>query len=361
MTDRLDEYRRKRDATRTPEPVPTGRPAPSAGGRFVIQQHHARSLHWDVRLERDGVLVSFAVPRGLPRDRNRNNLAKHTEDHPLEYLDFAGEIPAGEYGGGQMRIHDRGTYETDKWRDDEISVTFHGDVTSGRYVFFRTDGRDQPEGKDWMVRRMDPPEPGWEPMPESVEPMLATPAAALPADDPEWGYEMAWSGRRTIAYVSGGRVRLVTDSADVTSWYPEIRPLGDALAPTEAVLDGEIVAFDGTAVSATLLERRSAPRDAAAARRAAERTPVQFLAYDLLWLEGHGTERLVGYAERRELLDGLSIAGDNWQTPPYFPGGGEFALEAAAAQGLSGVVAKRLDSPYLPGGRSRLWRSINRR
>jgi bifunctional non-homologous end joining protein LigD len=355
MTDRLDEYRRKRDATRTPEPIPLLRPAPSTGGRFVIQQHHARSLHWDVRLERDGVLVSFAVPRGLPRDRSRNNLAKHTEDHPLEYLGFAGEIPAGEYGGGQMKIHDRGTYETDKWRDDEISVTFHGDRTSGRYVFFQTGGTD------WMVRRMDPSEPGWEPMPESVEPMLATAAARLPADDAGWGFEMAWSGRRTVAYVSGGRVRLMTDGADVTSWYPEVRALGDALAPTEVVLDGEIVAFDGTVVSAAFLQRRAAPRDAAAARRAAERTPVQFLAYDLLWLEGHATVELVGYAERRELLEGLSIAGDNWQTPPYFPGGGEFALEAAAAQGLTGVVAKRLDSPYLPGRHSELWRSISLR
>jgi bifunctional non-homologous end joining protein LigD len=353
MTDRLDEYRRKRDARRTPEPVPQAKPTPSPGGRFVIQQHHARSLHWDVRLERDGVLVSFAVPRGLPRDRNRNNLAKHTEDHPLEYLDFAGEIPAGEYGGGLMKIHDRGTYETDKWRDDEISVTFHGERTSGRYVFFQTDGND------WMVRRMDPPEPGWEPMPESVEPMLATAAAGLPPDDPDWAYEMAWGGRRTQAYVSGGRIRLSSDGVEVTSWYPEIRPLGDALAPAEVVLDGEIVVFDNARISPALLERRVAPRDPAAARRAAERTPVQFLAYDLLWLDGHGTVELVRYAERRELLEGLSITGDNWQTPPYFPGGGEFALEAAEAQGLAGVVAKRLDSPYLPGRRSRLWRSIS--
>src|SRR5918911_1278954 len=96
------------------------RPKPASDNRFVIQQHHARSLHWDVRLERDGVLVSFAVPRGLSRDQARNHLAKHTEDHPLEYLDFSGEIPAGEYGGGRMKIHDRGTYETDKWRHDEI-------------------------------------------------------------------------------------------------------------------------------------------------------------------------------------------------------------------------------------------------
>src|SRR5689334_24419022 len=179
MPDRLDEYRRKRDATRTPEPVPPANSEPAANSkpganpkpavnsepavnstpgvnstpavdseptpdetpntprRFVIQQHHARSLHWDVRLERDGVLVSFAVPRGLPRDRARNNLARHTEDHPLEYLEFSGEIPAGEYGGGRMSIHDHGTYETDKWRDDEIGVTFHGERTSGRYVFFQ--------------------------------------------------------------------------------------------------------------------------------------------------------------------------------------------------------------------------------
>lgn len=353
MTDRLDEYRRKRDARRTPEPIPRSRPRPSSGGRFVIQQHHARSLHWDVRLERDGVLVSFAVPRGLPRDRARNNLARHTEDHPLEYLDFHGEIPDGEYGGGRMTIHDRGTYDTDKWRDDEISVVFHGERTSGRYVFFQTGGND------WMVRRMDPSEPGWETMPDAVEPMLPVPAAGLPPDDPDWGYEMKWGGRRTLAFVSGGRVRLHdADGEDVTAWYPEVRPLGAALAPIEAVLDGEIVAFDGTRPSADLLDRRGRPRDSAAARRAAERTPVQFLAYDLLWMEGHSTVELVRYAERRELLDGLSLTGPNWQTPPYFPGGGEFALEAAQAQGLAGVVAKRLDSPYLPGRRSRLWLSV---
>jgi bifunctional non-homologous end joining protein LigD len=348
MSDRLDEYRRKRDARRTPEPIPVERPTPASDNRFVIQQHHARSLHWDVRLERGGVLVSFAVPRGLPRDQARNHLAKHTEDHPMEYLDFSGVIPAGEYGGGRMTVHDRGTYRTDKWRADEISVTFSGDRTSGRYIFFQTNGND------WMVRRMDPPEPGWEPMPDTVEPMLPTAAAGLPPDDAAWGYEMSWGGRRAQAYVSGGRVRLVSDGADVTGWYPELRPLGDATAPIEVVLDGEVVAFDGPRVSADQLAKRREPRDAAAARRAAERAPVQFLAYDLVWLEGH-TTTAVGYAQRRELLDGLGVAGEHWQTPPYFPGGGGFAMDAAAAQGLAGVVAKRLESPYEPGRRSRLW------
>lgn len=353
MTDRLGEYRRKRDPRKTPEPIPAGHPEETRRNRFVIQQHHARALHWDVRLERDGVLVSFAVPRGLPRDRTRNNLAKHTEDHPLEYLDFAGEIPAGEYGGGRMSIFDRGTYETEKWRPDEIAVVFAGERTRGRYIFFQTDGAD------WMVRRMDPPEPGWEPMPEQLQPMLAAPAAGLPADGDSWGYEMGWGGRRVIAYVSGGRVRLQeADAGDVTPWFPELRALGPAMAPIEAVLDGEIVAFDGPQPNPALLERRKAPRDAGAARRAAERTPVQFLAYDLLWLEGHGTVDRIGYAERRELLDGLAVAGEHWQTPPYFPGGGRFAVETARAQGLPAVVAKRLDSPYRPGRHPRLWRTV---
>ena len=184
-------------------------------------------------------------------------------------------------------------------------------------------------------------------------------AAVSRSDDHEWGYEMAWGGRRVLAYVSGGRVRLSdADGSDVTSWYPEIRPLGPALAPIEAVLDGELVAFDGPRPDAARLERRTAPKDPAAAKRAAERTPLQFLVYDLLWLDGHSTVELVRYAERRELLEGLSVTGDHWQTPPHFTGGGEFAVEAARAQGLAGVVAKRLDSPYLPGRRSRLWLSI---
>jgi bifunctional non-homologous end joining protein LigD len=359
VIDRLDEYRRKRDARRTPEPIPRARPRPAAtppqpaaGGRFVVHQHHARSLHWDVRLERDGVLVSFAVPRGLPRDQGRNHLAVHTEDHPIEYLDFSGTIPDGEYGGGRMTIHDHGSYLADKWRDDEIGVTFTGDRTCGRYVFFRT------EGRDWRVRRMDPPPPGWQTMPEAVEPMLATRAAGLPPDDHEWGYEVSWGGLRAMAFVSGGRLRLVAAGADVTGSFPELRPLGEALAPTEVVLDGEIVAFAGTAPSPELLDRRTGLVDAAA-RRAAERSPVHFLAYDLLWLEGHATVELLRYAERRELLEGLAVAGPNWQTPPYFPGGGSFAVEAARTQGLDGVLAKRLDSPYLPGRRSRLWLSLD--
>src|SRR5262249_6473541 len=144
MGDRLDEYRRRRDATRTPEPVPGAPERPAAhrdaaaadrdaagavlGGRpLVLPPHHARPPHRGLRLEREGVLVSWAVPRGLPKDPTRNHLAVHTEDHPMEYADFAGEIPAGEYGAGRMTIYDRGTYTTEKWRDSEVIVLLSGE------------------------------------------------------------------------------------------------------------------------------------------------------------------------------------------------------------------------------------------
>ena len=148
----LSEYRRKRDADRTPEPVPDEGPLPHGDDDvFVVQEHHARKLHYDVRLERDGVLVSWAVPKGLLMSPGTIHLAVHTEDHPMEYAAFEGDIPHGEYGGGKVEIWDRGTYETIKWSDDEVQVVFHGRRVDGQYVFFRRSRGDG--GRDWMVRR----------------------------------------------------------------------------------------------------------------------------------------------------------------------------------------------------------------
>lgn len=350
--DPLAEYRRKRDPDRTPEPVPDA-PAPGRGGdTFVIHQHHARRLHWDLRLERDGVLVSWAVPRGIPPDPARNHLAVHTEDHPLEYFDFHGEIPAGEYGAGRMVIYDQGTYTTEKWRDDEVIVVLQGNRVSGRYVLFQT------SGKDWMIHRMDPPAPGWSPMPEWLAPMTATPAERLPADDAAWGFELTWDGVRAGAYLAGGQLRLRSgEGREIIASYPELRPLAAALAPTECVLDGEIVAFDQGRVSPAALRLRTKARTATDARRLAARTPVHYLVFDVLWLDGRHTVELT-YAQRRELLAGLAVAGPHWQTPPHFPGGGEFALAASREQGLPGVTGKRLDSPYQPGHRTDDWQQI---
>src|ERR671916_846731 len=240
MADRLGRYRSKRDFAATPEPPP-GEGAGAPEPRFVVQEHHARSMHWDLRLEHEGTLASWAVPRGIPADPARNHLAVRTEDHPLEYLDFHGEIPAGQYGAGTMTIWDRGTYECHKWEKGKVVVSFHGERLSGRYALFRA-GSDE---KDWMIHRMDPPaDPGREPMPQNVVPMLAR-LSKLPASDEGWAYEIKWDGVRAIAYLQPGRIRLESRNLnDLTAQYPELRGLVRDLGAHEAVLDGEIVAFD---------------------------------------------------------------------------------------------------------------------
>jgi bifunctional non-homologous end joining protein LigD len=349
--DRLDRYRSKRDFQSTPEPS-GGPKGEHAEARFVIQEHHARRLHWDLRLEHDGVLLSWAVPRGLPVDQKRNNLAVHTEDHPLEYLDFEGEIPKGEYGAGTMRIWDRGRYEAHKLEDDEVIVTLRGERARGRYALFQTDG------DNWMIHRMDPPEdPTREPMPQHISPMLAT-LAELPRDEDRYAFEIKWDGVRAIAYVEGGRARFDGRRGnDITSRYPELRAIGPALGATPAVLDGEIVAFDGERPSFERLQRRMHVSNERAVRRLMNEVPVVYVVFDLLWFDGHSTLDLP-YRERRKLLDQLDLQGQTWQTPAAHEGDGAALLEATRGLGLEGVVAKRLDSVYEPGRRSRAWLKV---
>jgi bifunctional non-homologous end joining protein LigD len=361
VPDRLTDYRRKRDAKPTPEP--TGEPAPEASGeqrRFVVQEHHATRLHWDLRLEHAGVAVSWAVPNGIPEDPKDNRLAVHTEDHPLEYLDFEGEIPKGSYGAGTMRIWDRGTYEEHKFDDDKVEVTFHGERLSGRYGLFplkRTKGA--PPGKDWMIHRMDPPaDPSRQPMLEHLKPMLAR-AGDLPPDDDRWAYEIKWDGVRALAYSEPGRIRFESRNGnDVTASYPELRPLNRALSSHHAILDGEIVAFDehGRPSFARLQSRMHVSSESAARRRAKE-VPVAYVAFDLLWLDGHPLLELP-YAERRARLLELGLDGTAWRTPEHVIGDGAAVLEASVANGLEGVVAKKLDSAYEPGRRSACWLKV---
>jgi bifunctional non-homologous end joining protein LigD len=350
MADRLERYRAKRDSGATPEPSGDAG-SPAAGGlpRFVVQEHHARRLHWDLRLEHDGVLVSWAVPRGIPPDPRRNHLAVRTEDHPLEYLEFQGDIPAGQYGAGTMAIWDRGTYEVHKFRDDEVMATFHGERVRGRYVLFRT------KGDDWMIHRMDPPEdPDREPMPEELAPMLAR-TGPLPSDDGRWGFEIKWDGVRAIAFVQGGRLVLRARSGrDITPRYPELRPLAAALAGREVVLDGEVVAFDGNRPSFQKLQGRMHLTSEHAVRRLARDDPVHYIAFDLLYLDGRSLLDL-RYDERRSALAELELQGPTWQAPAHHVGDGAALLELTRAQGLEGVIAKRLDGPYTPGRRSPGW------
>jgi bifunctional non-homologous end joining protein LigD len=357
VADRLEPYRGKRRRGATPEPIPDA--AAESGEerlRFVVQEHHATRLHWDLRLERDGVLVSFAIPNALPHSPGVNRVAVHTEDHPTEYLDFHGDIPEGQYGAGSMRIWDHGTYEVLKWEDRKIEVALHGveGLAVGRYALFPIG----PEEKDWMIHRMDPPaDPGREPLPDRFVPMLATSGALPPIrEDDRWAYEIKWDGVRALAYSEPGTLRFESRSLrDITRSYPELSRLNRALSHHSAVLDGEIVAFgpDGRP-SFGLLQRRMHVSSESAARRLAQSVPVVYVIFDLLWLDGHPLLQLP-YEERRARLTELGLTGERWQTPDHVVGGGSALLAASAEQGLEGVVAKRLDAPYEPGRRSRCW------
>jgi bifunctional non-homologous end joining protein LigD len=349
MGDGLEAYRAKRDFDGTPEPAGAAPDAPPER-RFVVQEHSARAMHWDLRLEHEGTLASWAVPKGIPADPKRNNLAVRTEDHPLEYLDFHGEIPAGHYGAGTMRIFDRGTFELHKWRDAEVMVTFHGERVRGKYVLFKTGG------KNWMIHRMDPPEdPDRAPLPDKIEPMLASTSKHLPVGD-KWAYEIKWDGVRAIGYADGGRLRLESRNGNnVTPRYPELRALGRALGTHEAILDGEVVALDANGrPSFQRLQRRMHLTSEGMVRRLSQSEPVVYMVFDLLWLDGHSLLELT-YEQRRSLLDKLELAGPTWQVPAYHTGNGPGLLEATRAQGLEGLVAKRLDGTYVPGRRSQGW------
>ena len=351
----LDEYRAKRDFAATAEPAGDAAAREADAPRFVVQEHHATRLHWDLRLEHDGVLASWAIPNGIPPDPSENRLAVRTEDHPLEYLAFEGEIPKGEYGAGTMRIWDRGTYETNKWEQRKVEITFHGERLSGRYGLFPI-GRDGDSKNDWMIHRMDPPaDPDREPVPERLLPMLAR-AGKLPGPERDWGFEVKWDGVRAIAYAQPGRLRLESRNLrEITDSYPEVRGLVGNLGMHEAVLDGEIVAFDDAGrPSFERLQRRMHVTSAAAVRRLAAGAPVVYAIFDLLYLDGHSLMGLP-YRERRERLESLELEGSAWRVPAAHPGAGTRLLQATRAQGLEGIVAKRLDSSYEPGRRTGAW------
>ncbi|HUB22208.1 MAG TPA: non-homologous end-joining DNA ligase [Streptosporangiaceae bacterium] len=364
--DKLQAYRDKRDASRTPEPVPAPGPAqPGSGATFVIQEHHARRLHWDFRLERDGVLVSWALPKGVPNDPAVNHLAVHTEDHPLDYGHFQGQIPRGEYGAGAVTIWDHGTYETQKWSASEVKVVLHGERVTGGYVLFQT------KGNQWMIHRERLTLPG------SLRPMLAL-TGVMPRDPENWALEMKWDGVRALAYIEKGKVRLMSRTErDITVTYPELSRLGtatldkltshkqlpsDGPAPAprkQLLLDGEIVVFgsDGWPEFEALQPRMHVSSASQAALLAGQ-TPVTYLIFDLLQLDGRPLMDLA-YSERRALLDGLALSGPYWQTPPWFPGSDFAAVQAVSIEhGMEGIVAKRLDSRYTPGVRTDNWRKI---
>jgi bifunctional non-homologous end joining protein LigD len=338
---KLGDYRRKRDPSRTPEPF---------GGRgdgrapvFVIQRHDARRLHYDLRLERDGALASWAVPKGLPLRAGERHLAVHVEDHPLDYVSFEGEIPKGQYGAGTVEIWDRGTYELlEEKRDGGLTFRLDGERMHGVWTLVpaHLDGREQ----NWLLLRKDAA-PAAE---EALHPQLATLTEELPRG-PEWLFEPKWDGYRTIVSVSGGEARLTSrNGKDLTERFNEVaRAAGKAVRTPSAVLDGEVVALDeGGTARFEALQRGSGP--------------LVLMAFDLLELDGEPVHTRPLH-ERRELLEEiLDPSVRAVRLSPAFDDGVAL-LEAARVQGLEGVVAKRADAPYRPGRRTPEWRKLKLR
>ncbi|OMH24775.1 ATP-dependent DNA ligase [Tersicoccus phoenicis] len=427
--DLLATYRAKRDAGKTPEPVPQtaarGRhEQPSADSdaanppTFVIQEHHARRLHWDFRLEHAGVLVSWAVPKGPPLSTKQNRLAVRTEDHPLEYGTFAGTIPKGEYGGGEVTIWDHGTYELEKWRDgQEVIATVTGQSEGGlggvprRFAFIRATGMGG-DAKNWLLHLMkDQPgdddagrrdghatgtsakpehqdaaaekedetnsdhaaesprgpgarDAGTPPAPsaavDGIAPMLATAGAVEDLRGADWAFEMKWDGVRVIATVTTDGVTLAArHGADITTTYPELVELADRLDPDvlaagPVVLDGEVVALAGGRPDFGRLQNRMGLTRPRDVAAAMRRTPVHVMLFDVLHLGGRSLLR-APYRQRRELLAGLVREGGHVHVPEAFDGSVDEAVAASQDLRLEGVVAKKTASVYQPGQRARTW------
>ncbi len=411
--DRLDIYRSKRDPKRTSEPIPDTQGTSGDELSFVIQEHHARRLHWDFRLEHDGVLVSWALPKGPPTDPGRNHLAVQTEDHPLEYGTFEGTIPKGEYGAGEVTIWDSGTYELEKWREGkEVIATLHGRRDGGlggvrKFALFNTGehGPNKEPEKNWMIHlTKDSPgadedagetpdneesgdtptgeQPGEEPTENleaadtesedaeaadieaaDISPMLASigQIAIVGRDVDDWAFEMKWDGIRAIATVRAatgdcpGAVALTSRNGhDLTDAYPELAELA-VRAKVDCVIDGEIVALGaGSRPDFSRLQRRMGLTDARDVERERHRTPVHLMAFDVLRADGDSLLR-TPYRERRERLRDIVSDGENIHVPMAFEGTVDEAMDASRELGLEGVMAKKIDSVYLPGRRTRTW------
>jgi bifunctional non-homologous end joining protein LigD len=392
----LATYDGKRDFEATPEPGagtrrsrrragPSDRQAPLAvHGLYVVQKHAARNLHYDFRLEHDGVLLSWAVPKGPSLDPRARRLAVQVEDHPLDYADFEGEIPAGNYGAGKVEIWDRGHWSPHGevaagLRRGRLAFKLHGGKLEGEWHLVRLAERApgaRARPANWLLFRS--PDDAGEPAaatagttirpggkrrvpPESASGTqaaelfeLATPAAKPPSGD-EWVHETKWDGYRLLAARRGEAVQLWSRSgADWTERLPEIAAALGKLPIHDAILDGELVAMAGRMSSFQTLQATLAERGAAARRR-----KLRFQVFDLLTLEGEDLRALPLVERKRRLarlFRGLP-ASSSLRLSRHQAGKGEERWRAACARGLEGIVSKRADAPYR-AGRGRDWLKV---
>jgi bifunctional non-homologous end joining protein LigD len=332
---KLGEYRRKRDPALTPEPF--GSKRRSKEPVFVVQKHAARRLHYDFRLEMNGALASWAVPKGIPLEPGERRLAVHVEDHPLEYATFEGEIPAGQYGAGKVEIWDAGAYELlERKRDGGLTVRLHGRRLDGVWTLIpaKLDGDE----KNWLILRKGG---------TRYRPMLAALAEDLPSGE-GWLFEIKFDGYRALATVRSDAATLTSRNGnDLTDRFPGIaRALPEAVGHRSCVLDGEVCALD----------EQGRP-SFSAMQQAKPETPILYYVFDVLEIEG---EPLVDLplAERRKRLEELLVRRDGPIRLSELFEDGRALKKVAEEQGLEGVVAKRADSRYAVGRRTRDWLKI---
>lgn len=394
---RLGRYRSMRDPKATPEPFAG---IPAGGNSFVIQEHHASRLHYDLRLEHEGVLVSWALPKGIPESGAKNNLAVQTEDHPMDYLTFHGTIPKGQYGAGVMTIWDTGTYELHKWiNGKEVIVTLTGSEGGGlggtRKIALIHTGRGQ--GKDaesqWLVHLMDQehqggrrrhaapaatvpsqeagavdPAPAAAPAetadlangapadPLEYQPMMATSGNTSDLQGSAWQYELKWDGVRAILVADRERVRIFSRNGnDVSRTYPEFTDR--ACWPEHPfVADGEIIAVGpGGKPDFGLLQGRMKLTRAADVAKARTTIPVQLMLFDLLFDNGEDLRRKPLSTRRRRLEEFFRPSGCPVELSMVLDEPVDLLMESAQELGLEGIMAKRTDSRYVSGQRTRTW------
>jgi len=399
----LDEYSRKRSFDKTPEPTPQTAAQSAGGNFFCVQRHDASRLHYDFRLEINGTLKSWAVPKGPNLQPLSKQLAMHVEDHPLDYGNFEGNIPKGEYGGGSVMLWDRGTFELlgdapgeDQIQRGDLKFRLHGEKLQGEFALVLMRGRGK--GNEWLIikKKDDYAQPDWNiedyaysvltgrtqqeivdnlpaqkktkkarpqvdipgavaaPMPKSLDPMLASLVDQPPSGD-DWLYEVKWDGVRALCFIEGGRLTILSRTGKrCEAQYPELSVLPNFVKADTAVLDGEIAVLDEKGRSSfSLIQPRIGVVDPNSAAHLSRSTPVTLFLFDLLYLDGFDL-RGAPLEERRRLLEEVIRPADHIRISGQFETDGKVMLEAARERGLEGILAKRRGSKY-EGRRSHSW------
>lgn len=342
--EQLETYSSKRSFEKTPEPPPA--PVLGKGNAFVVHRHHASRLHYDLRLEQNGVLKSWAVPKGLPPRPGIKRLAVNVEDHPLEYVNFEGAIPKGEYGGGMMWKFALGTYETTKQKEDGLYFRLQSRELNGEYRIYHT------KENQWLLERVDTPQLDW--LRERIQPMLAR-SAEKPPDSSDYLYELKWDGIRALVALDEGQMRIYgRNRMEFTKQFPELLVPEQAFRATSALFDGEIVCLepDGKPNFRNVIYRMQQNAEGSIERGRAKYPAVCYL-FDCLYLDGRSivNEPLT---RRREWLVDAVRSGSPFRVSEAFDDGAAL-LEAVQGMGLEGIMAKLRASHYTQGKRNDSW------